>query len=141
MKTTIFGKKAMVAAVVSMVLAFGFVLTGCGGVFEGSGTSFAGETLPTSVTLTATLKGSKFTLKVYSTEYEGKAKKASISGDGKYYDITGDKFGADCLFTIVDKVANFGGTVDGKVISAMGMAKKSVDGEEDVFEMTGTIQE
>ncbi|GMO58907.1 MAG: hypothetical protein Ta2G_18880 [Termitinemataceae bacterium] len=138
MKTTIFGKKAMVAAVVSMVLAFGFVLTGCGGEFEGTGTA----DILTPVKITATLKGSNFTLKVDSTEYEGKAKKATGStSDIKLYDITGDKFSGGSWFSIAEKVGSFYGTVDGKYIAAGGLAKKSVDGEEDVFEMTGTIQE
>ncbi|GMO29296.1 MAG: hypothetical protein Ta2B_10260 [Termitinemataceae bacterium] len=111
MKTTIFGKKAMVAAVVSMVLAFGFVLSAC--------TTGDYEYEEDGVKAILTLKsGKKFDM-VTTMGGESQTLSGTWKKDGKTITLTGDNGGI-----IV-------GTIDGKKITFIGMGtftKKSIDG-------------
>ncbi|GMO49077.1 MAG: hypothetical protein Ta2G_05650 [Termitinemataceae bacterium] len=109
MKTTIFGKKALVAAVVSMVLAFGFALTGCE-------TTYEGKSAGGGVDVKLTISSSKYTLTYGDKEYKGDSKKSS-----SLYTLTGDATGTFESKTTILIVTS------PVVFTSLALTKKSVD--------------
>ncbi|GMO50377.1 MAG: hypothetical protein Ta2G_07870 [Termitinemataceae bacterium] len=124
METTGFGKKALVAAVVSMVLAFGFVLVGCE-TYEGTTEEPSGKKITV-----------KPTDKKYNITYDGTNAKGDWTtveiGDYKHSESTsGDFIGG---FTRDGSTAGIDGYFKGTLISAE-LTKKSIDADgDDVYE-------
>ncbi|GMO58228.1 MAG: hypothetical protein Ta2G_18330 [Termitinemataceae bacterium] len=117
MKTTIFGKKAMVAAVVSMVLAFEFV--SCTSVYE-----IKRESDDKTVTITLKTSGD-YKVEFDGKEASGKATYAKASGSEGWID--GLKFDA----TVNDKkLTYFSYHGDFDVSGSGSWSKKSIDGDD-----------
>ncbi|GMO45509.1 MAG: hypothetical protein Ta2G_00420 [Termitinemataceae bacterium] len=120
MKTTIFGKKALVAAVVSMVLAFGFVLTGCE-TYEGT------TTLPSGKTITVKPTDKKYNITYDGTTAKGDWTTVEVLGIKNSNSTSGDFIGD---FTRIDSTASIYGEFKGTTIAAS-LTKKSIDADGD----------
>ncbi|GMO48510.1 MAG: hypothetical protein Ta2G_04290 [Termitinemataceae bacterium] len=124
MKTTIFGKKAMVAAVVSMVLAFGFV--SCSSVYEAE--NGAGDTKAVTITLKSS---GDYKVEYDGKEASGKADHQKASGSETWIDGTPTAKPYFSAAVLDKKLIAFTCLTDDITVANTGSwSKKSIDGDD-----------